>query len=202
MWTEWCIDSPAGYPVDVWVWHAGGAVPAEAAPADDGGWIDDGWSLGAAALLGIAAYEGVRRFLGRGQRAPIARASDPSPPREALLESPAGDGLSNEPRADREAQAADPLLIDDLVSLHDLASTDAMRRRIVRSLARAGVVPVSSVGTRFNEQQHDVMGTLVAAADTPPGTVVEVLRPGFVDATGRVLRPAQVVVATDEDGAW
>jgi molecular chaperone GrpE (heat shock protein) len=32
--------------------------------------------------------------------------------------------------------------------------------------------------------------------------VVEIIQPGFVDANGRILRAAQVVVATDEDGAW
>ena len=79
------------------------------------------------------------------------------------------------------------------------------RRRSVRPgrLARAPAVPDHARGPRrprldplgqpFDPARHEAVAT-IAAAGTPPGTIVGVVRPGYVIGD-EVLRPAQVAVA-------
>jgi hypothetical protein len=179
------------------------SVPA---PVDDGSWLDDGWSLGAAALLGVAAYEGVRRLLARHGAAAASGSDNTVPAAPAIQAADLAHSSAARPPESRTASAPPSAfetdLVDDLITLHDLAPTDAMRRRVVKTLAKAGVDPIAADGARFDERLHDALDTVPADASTPPGTVVEVLRPGFADQDGRVVRAAQVVVATNQDGAW
>jgi molecular chaperone GrpE len=53
------------------------------------------------------------------------------------------------------------------------------------------------VGTTFDPARHEAVATM-PSADTPEGTVVDVVRPGYGDGE-RQLRPAAVVVATRGD---
>jgi hypothetical protein len=93
-------------------------------------------------------------------------------------------------------------LVDELIALYDLETNDTLRRRIVRSLARVKVRIDDETDVAFDADRHDVMGTVPAGAGLAPGTVVEVVRAGFVRGDGEVVRAAEVVVAADTDGAW
>ncbi|MCV7345899.1 nucleotide exchange factor GrpE [Mycolicibacterium rhodesiae] len=52
-------------------------------------------------------------------------------------------------------------------------------------------------GVPFDPQRHEVVG-VVEHGDSPPGTVVEVLRPGYGQGSNQ-LRPASVVVSRREE---
>jgi molecular chaperone GrpE len=64
-------------------------------------------------------------------------------------------------------------------------------------LAALGFPRQADVGTAFNPERHEAVGTL-ADAQAPAGTVLHVVRPGYGDGE-RQLRPAAVVVATRAD---
>jgi molecular chaperone GrpE len=76
-----------------------------------------------------------------------------------------------------------------------------IQRELLKTLERVGVTRYSAVGERFDPNRHDAAGRVVSV-NQPPDTVVAELTPGYV-LNGRVLRPAQVLVAAapDEDAA-
>ena len=76
-----------------------------------------------------------------------------------------------------------------------------IQRELLKALERVGVTRYSAVGERFDPNRHDATGRVVSV-NQPPDTVVVELTPGYV-LNGRVLRPAQVLVAAapDEDAA-
>ena len=76
-----------------------------------------------------------------------------------------------------------------------------IQRELLKVLERVGVTRYSAVGERFDPNRHDAAGRVVSA-NQPPDTVVAELTAGYT-LNGRVLRPAQVVVAAapDEDAA-
>ena len=76
-----------------------------------------------------------------------------------------------------------------------------IQRELLKVLERVGVTRYSAVGERFDPNRHDATGRVVSVNE-PPDTVVAELTAGYV-LNGRVLRPAQVVVAAapDEDAA-
>ena len=76
-----------------------------------------------------------------------------------------------------------------------------IQRELLKVLERVGVTRYSAVGERFDPNRHDATGRVVSVTQ-PPDTVVAELTPGY-SLNGRVLRPAQVVVAAapDEDAA-
>ena len=69
----------------------------------------------------------------------------------------------------------------------------AVRDQAVAILARLGYARRDETGVPFNPSQHEVL-TVVDDPDAPPGTVVQVLRPGYGD-TERQLRPVAVAVS-------
>jgi molecular chaperone GrpE len=69
----------------------------------------------------------------------------------------------------------------------------AVRDQIESTLARQGVERVGEIGDAFDPERHEAVAVR-PPADVPDGTVVEVIRPGYV-RDGRVLRPALVAVA-------
>ncbi|WP_432863527.1 nucleotide exchange factor GrpE [Microbispora rosea] len=73
----------------------------------------------------------------------------------------------------------------------------AVRDQAVGVLARLGFPRRDDVGTRFDPARHEAVST-VAVPDADPGTVVEVVRPGYGE-DGLQLRPASVVVSTKAD---
>jgi molecular chaperone GrpE len=68
-------------------------------------------------------------------------------------------------------------------------------------LERTGVTRYSALGERFDPNRHEATGRMVSV-NQPPDTVVLEMAPGYV-LNGRLLRPAQVIVAAapDEDAA-
>ncbi|BBX02023.1 nucleotide exchange factor GrpE [Mycolicibacterium moriokaense] len=60
-------------------------------------------------------------------------------------------------------------------------------------LEQLGYPRHGEAGVPFDPERHEVVG-VVDQPDSPPGTVVEVLRPGYGDGS-RQLRPAAVVVS-------
>jgi molecular chaperone GrpE len=76
-----------------------------------------------------------------------------------------------------------------------------IQRELLKVLERTGVTRYTALGQRFDPNRHDAAGRVLSASDAP-GTVVAELTPGYL-LNGRVLRPAQVVVAAapDEDAA-
>ena len=76
-----------------------------------------------------------------------------------------------------------------------------IQRELLKVLERVGVTRYSAIGERFDPNRHDAAGRVVSATQAPD-TVVAELTAGYL-LNGRVLRPAQVVVAAapDEDAA-
>ncbi|MGY5116407.1 nucleotide exchange factor GrpE [Streptomyces sp. 900105755] len=72
----------------------------------------------------------------------------------------------------------------------------AVRDQAVNVLELLGYPRHAETGVPFDPARHEVVG-VVQDPDAPPGTVVEVLRPGYGDGE-RQLRPAAVTVAKRE----
>ncbi|MFD9573405.1 nucleotide exchange factor GrpE [Streptomyces sp. NPDC059982] len=72
----------------------------------------------------------------------------------------------------------------------------AVRDQAVNVLELLGYPRYAQTGVAFDPARHEVVG-VVQDPGTPPGTVVEVLRPGYGDGE-RQLRPAAVTVAKRE----
>ncbi|PVE11242.1 nucleotide exchange factor GrpE [Streptomyces scopuliridis] len=70
---------------------------------------------------------------------------------------------------------------------------EAVRDQAVDVLARLGYPRQEESGVPFDPNRHEVV-RVVDDPDTEPGTVVEVLRPGYGD-DGRQLRPMAVAVS-------
>jgi molecular chaperone GrpE len=73
----------------------------------------------------------------------------------------------------------------------------AVRDQALAVLARLGYARTEDVGEHFDPTRHQAVST-VADTDEPPGTVVHVVRPGYGQGD-RQLRPASVVVSTEQD---
>jgi molecular chaperone GrpE len=76
----------------------------------------------------------------------------------------------------------------------------AIRDQAVDVLRSLGYPRHDEVGVPFDPALHDVVAVVEedAAPDAAPGTVVEVLRPGYGDP-GRQLRPAAVAVSGKQE---
>jgi molecular chaperone GrpE len=92
-------------------------------------------------------------------------------------------------------------IVDDLERALQHASRDpsaivegvrSVRNEAVATLERLGFPRFEDLGRQFDPARHDTMG--VIEADASPGTIVEVVRPGY-GTDDEVLRPAGVVVA-------
>jgi molecular chaperone GrpE len=68
-----------------------------------------------------------------------------------------------------------------------------IRDRLWQTLAKEGLEPIDAKGATFDPELHEAVAQHPSDAE-PPGTVVEVIVPGY-RFRGRVLRHAQVVVA-------
>ncbi|MEU0568239.1 nucleotide exchange factor GrpE [Nonomuraea sp. NPDC005983] len=74
-----------------------------------------------------------------------------------------------------------------------VAGVRAVRDQAVAALSRLGYARHDETGVPFDPTRHEAVAT-VERDDVEPGTVVDVLRPGYGDGR-RQLRPAVVVVA-------
>ncbi|MFD6162881.1 nucleotide exchange factor GrpE [Nocardia sp. NPDC060256] len=77
-----------------------------------------------------------------------------------------------------------------------VAGVRAIRDQAVQVLEQLGYPRHSEVGVAFSPERHEVV-SVVDRPDFPPGTVVEVLRPGYGE-NAQQLRPAAVIVSRRE----
>ncbi len=73
------------------------------------------------------------------------------------------------------------------------AGVELVRESFLSKLAKHGVKPCAAFGLPFDPARHEAITTMPVTAPSSNGTVVEVLRPGYLLGS-EVLRPAQVVV--------
>lgn len=73
---------------------------------------------------------------------------------------------------------------------------EAIRQQALQVLARLGFSRRDDTGAMFDPARHDAVASR-PVRDAAPGTVVEVMQPGYGDGDHQ-LRPAQVVVAVAE----
>ncbi|MGB8941257.1 MAG: nucleotide exchange factor GrpE [Streptomyces sp.] len=73
----------------------------------------------------------------------------------------------------------------------------AVRDQAVEVLRSLGYPRHEETGVPFHPEQHEVV-SVVEEADTPAGTVVQVLRPGYGEP-GHQLRPAAVTVSRKQE---
>jgi molecular chaperone GrpE len=95
------------------------------------------------------------------------------------------------------AVPADVRAKDDAVKAV-LEGVDATARELAAALARHGVKPIEAAGQRFDPNLHQAIAE-VPSREAQPGTVVNVVQPGYLIGD-RLLRPAMVTVAK-ADGA-
>jgi len=87
--------------------------------------------------------------------------------------------------AGSEAAAANPAAIAEGVGLS--------LKLFLDTLGKSGIVRVDPLGQPFDPNLHQAV-SMVESATAEPGSVVQVLQPGFT-LHGRVVRPAMVMVA-------
>jgi molecular chaperone GrpE len=80
-----------------------------------------------------------------------------------------------------------------------VAGVRSVREQALEVLGRLGFPRRTDLGVRFDPARHEAVAAVPAAGDAPPGTVVDVVRPGYGDDAGQ-LRPAAVVVSKESDG--
>lgn len=66
-------------------------------------------------------------------------------------------------------------------------------KRLMATLEQMGVRQIGMPGEQFDPRWHEAV-TMEAKAGVPEGTILQVIRPGYV-LGDRIIRPAQVVVA-------
>jgi len=75
---------------------------------------------------------------------------------------------------------------------------DLTERSLLSALERHGIKKLDPRGERYNPEFHEAMFE-VPTGDAPPGTIVQVIEPGYV-IHDRLLRPARVAVAKAVNG--
>jgi molecular chaperone GrpE len=71
-----------------------------------------------------------------------------------------------------------------------------VRQQFLSTLEGFGVTRLDPVGHPFDHERHEAVTTVPASASAPDGTVVGIVRPGYLIGD-EVLRAAQVAVARD-----
>ena len=69
-----------------------------------------------------------------------------------------------------------------------------VRQQFLTTLEGMGVTRLSPAGQPFDPARHEAVATVAASAEQPAGTIVGVVKPGYLIGDD-VLRPAQVAVA-------
>lgn len=83
---------------------------------------------------------------------------------------------------------------EDTVDKENLREGVALTfRSLMAALERQGVEVIDARGEVFDPRRHEALQTM-PSADQPAGTVLEVFKKGYL-LKGRLLRPAQVIVA-------
>lgn len=73
------------------------------------------------------------------------------------------------------------------------AGQDATLKLLVKAFERFSIQRVDAQGAAFDPARHEAMA-MREAPEAAPGTVVDVVQPGY-ELNGRLLRPARVIVA-------
>lgn len=79
-----------------------------------------------------------------------------------------------------------------------LEGVKLIQRKLSTLLQSEGVQEIETVGIQFNPVEHEALGT-EPTAEYPPGYITQAIRPGY-RLYGRVVQPAQVMVAREPDG--
>ena len=74
-----------------------------------------------------------------------------------------------------------------------LPGLEATERGLLKTFEKHGITRLDPLGEAFDPNRHDALH-LIEGSDRPPGTIIEVLEPGYL-YHGRLLRPAKVNVA-------
>jgi molecular chaperone GrpE len=117
--------------------------------------------------------------------------------------------LTEQARAERARTAAAFLpVLDNLELAMQHAQADpaaivtgvqAVREQAVHVLAALGYERIDAVGERFDPARHEAVQAVPPGDGVEPGAVAAVLRPGYTDAGGALLRPAVVAVARNNE---
>jgi molecular chaperone GrpE len=89
---------------------------------------------------------------------------------------------------DRALESASARENDPLVQ-----GVSLVRQQFLTTLEGLGVVRLAPVGAPFDPLRHEAVATVAGGAQSLPGTVVGIVRPGYLIGD-EVLRPAQVAV--------
>jgi molecular chaperone GrpE len=65
--------------------------------------------------------------------------------------------------------------------------------QLIMLFDRLGIQQIGVPGEQFDPYRHQAL-TTITRADIPEGTIVQVIQPGYI-LSGRLIRPAQVIVA-------
>jgi molecular chaperone GrpE len=90
---------------------------------------------------------------------------------------------------DRALESASARSDDPLVQ-----GVSLVRQQFLATMEGLGVTRPDPIGQPFDPERHEAVTTLASTPDTPPGTIVGVIRPGYLIGD-EMLRPAQVAVA-------
>jgi molecular chaperone GrpE len=99
----------------------------------------------------------------------------------------------------RALEAAPPEQVADERTRNLLQGVAATERELLAAFERNGIRRIEPAGERFDHNLHQAIFE-VESTGQPPGTVVQVLQPGYV-MHDRLLRPAMVGVAKAAPGA-
>lgn len=93
------------------------------------------------------------------------------------------------------------LVIDRIGTMSEpgQVEVDSIKAELLEVLSRRGVRAITKVA-HFDPAAHEAISTVPATEEHPPGTIVEMIRPGY-RLNERLVRPARVVVAAGTDGA-
>jgi molecular chaperone GrpE len=78
-----------------------------------------------------------------------------------------------------------------------LTASEMILKELLKILKSEGIAKIEALGKKFNPELHEAV-TVNRTDKSPPDTVVEELRPGYM-FEGRVLRPSMVAVANPPD---
>jgi hypothetical protein len=151
-----------------------------------------GAGLTAAVAFGLLLAAGLRRPA-RATAPVAAPVSGPPGPGRPVSAPPAAGGPSrsgSDPRLDADRAA----LVRACIYVRDRVTSRALADRLAAALRDAGVTVVEPVGDRFDPARHEAGGATPSSDPSLTGTIAAVEVPGYVDRTGRVLRPPVVTV--------
>jgi hypothetical protein len=136
---------------------------------------------------GLTAAVAIGLLIAAGTRRPAPVSGPVSGPPAA---GPARAAPGSDPRLDADRAA----LVRACIYVRDRVTSRALADRLAAALRDAGVTVVEPVGDRFDPARHEAGGATPSSDPSLTGTIAAVEVPGYVDRTGRVLRPPVVTV--------